>query len=182
MFSNATLNAAQTTKTTLHELAIDLERAVANATAGTLPDAVGAVLRDHQDIEDLLTPEQSAGSSDRYTRHILYADPAGRFTLVALVWRPGQFTPVHGHYTWCAYSILRGSMHEEQFGWDVKLQRAIYTDNVKRITGDVVSSHAGLHDIHRLNNKGDEIAISIHVYGVDGDRVSTHVNRIIDIA
>ncbi|CPM31457.1 Predicted metal-dependent enzyme of the double-stranded beta helix superfamily [Bordetella pertussis] len=43
---------------------------------------------------------------------------------------------------------------------------------------DCVASLAGLDAIHRLRNVGAGTAISLHVYGVEGDRVATHVNRI----
>ncbi|CFN60358.1 Predicted metal-dependent enzyme of the double-stranded beta helix superfamily [Bordetella pertussis] len=41
-----------------------------------------------------------------------------------------------------------------------------------------MASLAGLDAIHRLRNVGAGTAISLHVYGVEGDRVATHVNRI----
>ena len=41
---------------------------------------------------------------------------------------------------------------------------------------------AGLDQIHRLGNAGDVPAISIHAYGVEGSRVGTHVNRLMDVA
>ena len=40
---------------------------------------------------------------------------------------------------------------------------------------------AGLDQIHRLGNAGTTPAISIHVYGVERDRVATHVNRVLEI-
>jgi hypothetical protein len=43
-------------------------------------------------------------------------------------------------------------------------------------------AHAGLDQIHRLGNPGKEPAISIHVYGVDGAGVKTHVNRVVQVA
>ena len=41
---------------------------------------------------------------------------------------------------------------------------------------------AGLEQIHRLGNAGGVPAISIHAYGVEGSRVGTHVNRLMDVA
>ena len=41
---------------------------------------------------------------------------------------------------------------------------------------------AGLEQIHRLGNAGGVGAISIHAYGVEGSRVGTHVNRLMDVA
>ena len=62
---------------------------------------------------------------DRYARHVLYADPQGRFTILALVWSGGQFSPVHAHDTWCAYAVHRGALDETLFGFDAATAQAI---------------------------------------------------------
>jgi len=147
-----------------------------------LPDAVCQALRDHATPYGLLDDTQLAGSAERYTRHVLYAHPAGLFTVVALVWRPGQMTPVHGHYTWCSYVILQGSMTEDHYVWDRTARRAVLAGQVSRDEGDTAGSHAGLENIHRLRNTSEDVAVSIHVYGVDAPRVTTHVNRIAALA
>ena len=38
----------------------------------------------------LLTPEQCLPKSDCYARHVIYADPTGRFTILAIVWGAGS--------------------------------------------------------------------------------------------
>jgi len=155
-----------------------IESAWQHSAPEQLPDAVCQALRDHATLDRLLDDAQLAGSAERYTRHVLHAHPAGLFTVVALVWRPGQSTPVHGHYTWCSYIILQGDMTEDQYVWDRTSKRAVLAAQVARDAGDAVGSHAGLDTIHRLRNSSEDIAVSIHVYGVDAQRVTTHVNRI----
>jgi len=159
-----------------------IDTALQHATPEHLPDAVCQALRDHATLCGLLDDEQLAGSAERYMRHVLHAHPAGLFTVVALVWRPGQITPVHGHYTWCSYIILQGAMVEEQFVWNPRAKHAVLAGQVARDAGDAVGSHAGLETIHRLRNASEDVAVSIHVYGVDAPRVSTHVNRIAALA
>ncbi|CFW87142.1 cysteine dioxygenase family protein [Bordetella pertussis] len=156
---NATSVAGAAQPQRLHGLAADIDRAVAAASTAQTPAAV-------------------AGNAEHYARHLLYAHPLGRFSIVALAWQPGQCTPVHGHFTWCAYAVLRGAMQEEQYDWDAAGQCALATRVVARAPGDCVASLAGLDAIHRLRNVGAGTAISLHVYGVEGDRVATHVNRI----
>src|ERR1700691_5002685 len=51
----------------------------------------------------LLTPAQREGSTENYRRHLLPADPHARYAIAALVWQPGQASPVHAHHTWCGY-------------------------------------------------------------------------------
>jgi len=159
-----------------------IDTALQHTAPERLPEAVCQALRDHATLHGLLDDTQLAGNPDRYARHVLYAHPAGLFTVVALVWRPGQITPVHGHYTWCSYIILQGAMMEEHFVWNPRAKHAVLTGQVARGEGDAVGSHAGLDTIHRLRNASEDLAVSIHVYGVDAPRVSTHVNRIAALA
>lgn len=155
-----------------------LDAACAGST-DTIDAAVTAALREAGAQAGLLSPEQKQGRADRYARHLLYADPAGRFSIVSLVWGAGQFSPVHGHYTWCSYVVVSGQLHEESYVWARDQKVATLTGATDRRAGDLCFSHAGLEEIHRLGNFGDEPAVSVHVYGVDGPRVSSHVNRVV---
>ena len=163
-------------------LAGAIQQALDRALPERLPMAVGEALRRHARLDGLLDDGQRQGNADRYTRHILYAHPAGLFTVVGLVWQPGQMSPVHGHHTWCSYMVLQGDMHEEHFAWHAGQQCAEKIGEVRIGAGDCVASQAGVQDIHRLRNAGDSVAISLHVYGVDAQRVATHVNRVIPLA
>ena len=58
-------------------------------------------LRRHLPTPDVLTAEQRLGSPDGYRGHTLHVEPDGSFSIVALVWRPGQLTRIHDHVTWC---------------------------------------------------------------------------------
>lgn len=121
-------------------------------------------------------------SAQTYTRHILYADPAGMFTVVALRWDPTQGSPVHAHYTWCAYRVLRGVLTESHFEYDRSIEQAYLFNRVTRAAGQSVCGHGGMEFIHRLHNEGDKTAVSIHVYGMDEARISSHVNRIMAVS
>lgn len=116
-------------------------------------------------------------SDQSYTRHILHADPAGMFTVVALRWDVNQASPVHAHYTWCAYRVLRGVLTESHFEWDRTVEQAYLFNRVARSAGQSVCGHGGMDFIHRLGNEHAQTAVSIHVYGIDSARISSHVNR-----
>ena len=118
-------------------------------------------------------------SEQTYTRHVLHADANGRFTVVALIWGAQQFSPVHAHHTWCTYRVLTGELTESHYEWDRAGGHAYLFNKVVRRPGQSVCGHAGLELIHRLGNAGLTPAMSIHIYGVDAQRVSTHVNRIL---
>src|SRR3954469_10623835 len=127
-------------------------------------ELVAGQLRRHLPTPDVLTAEQRAGSPDGYRSHTLHVEPDGSFSIIGLVWRPGQLTRIHDHMTWCAFGVIQGIEHEELFDADLNL--------IGRSDNHVgeVSGFAPPGDIHRVHNTGDGIAISIHVYGTDVTR------------
>lgn len=129
----------------------------------------------------LLSNAQREGGLDCYRRHLLFADPLGRYAVAALVWQDGQMSPVHGHHTWCAYTVIEGTLSETLFAWDANTHRAIQTRRHERACGAVSVVGAGRGAIHRLGNASatGQIAVSIHVYGVAGAQISTHVNDLV---
>lgn len=116
-----------------------------------------------------------------YARHVLYNDPRGRFTIVSLVWGAGQFSPVHGHHTWCAYAVCEGELSETGFAYDAVSRLARPLGCVGLEAGAINFAYAGLDQIHKLGNGCDNTARSIHIYGVDAERIATHVNRVVGV-
>jgi predicted metal-dependent enzyme (double-stranded beta helix superfamily) len=131
---------------------------------------------------DLLTPAQRIPSPDCYARHVVYGDPAGRFTILSLVWMPGQFSPPHAHHTWCAYAVCDNTLTETEYALDRATMKALPLRTVERRAGYCTFGEAGLDQIHRLGNSGVLPAVSLHVYGVESGRIGTHVNRKVDAA
>lgn len=129
--------------------------------------------------DPLLTPAQCEGAANCYRRHLLIADPHGRYAAAALVWQPGQASPVHGHHTWCGYAVLDGVLHETIYAWDESADRATPLRTQARASGAVSYVRAGLSAIHRLANEDGRPAVSLHVYGVAGERIATGVNRLV---
>lgn len=139
---------------------------------------VAEELRRHMPTPDVLTAEERLGDPDRYVSHTLYVEPGGTFSLVGLVWRPGQVTPIHDHVTWCVFGVLQGVEHEELYvERDDHLLRVGDNDNH---VGEV-SGFAPPGDIHRVRNSGDTTAISLHIYGTDISRVESSVRRVYDL-
>jgi len=135
---------------------------------------VAEQLRRHLPSPDVLTAEQRLGKPDGYCTHPLHVEPDGSFSIIALVWRPGQLTRIHDHLTWCVFGVIQGVEHEELFDADLNLIGR--SDNH---VGDV-SGFAPPGDIHRVHNTADSIAISIHIYGTDVTRVESSVRRYYD--
>ena len=131
---------------------------------------------------DLLTSAQREGSADNYRRHLLAADPHGRYAIAALVWQPRQASPVHAHHTWCGYAVIDGTLSETVFEWNGAQHRASATRTQARNTGAVSFVRGGKGGIHRLGNCSDAPAVSLHIYGVAGAQIATHVNDIVRAA
>jgi 3-mercaptopropionate dioxygenase len=141
----------------------------ANADWSHTAQLVADQLRLHLPSPDVLSTEQRLGSADGYRSHTLHAEADGSFSIIALVWRPGQVTRIHDHLTWCVFGVLQGIEHEELF--DENLNLLGTSDNH---AGDV-NGFAPPRDIHRIHNTGAKIAISIHVYGTDVTRIGSSV-------
>jgi 3-mercaptopropionate dioxygenase len=106
--------------TRLSPLVAGIRSAVeSHADGGETVQLVADQLRRHLPGPDVLTTEQRLGSPDGYRSHTLHVEPDGSFSIVALVWRPGQFTRVHDHVTWCAFGVIQGAEHEELFDADL---------------------------------------------------------------
>ncbi|MFB4278803.1 MULTISPECIES: cysteine dioxygenase family protein [unclassified Nonomuraea] len=138
--------------------------------------AVAALLRDHLPGRDILTPEERAGSPDRYASHVLHAEEG--FSIVGVVWRPGQDTVIHDHVSWCTFGILSGIEHETLYrdmgDHLVEIGRA---DN----RPGEVSGFAPPGDIHKVRNTSAEVGVSLHVYGADVARLGSSVRRVYDL-
>lgn len=138
---------------------------------------VAAAIAPHVCDPSLLHGIDCPCAPDRYVRHLLHADTAGGYAVVAIVWRPGQMSPVHGHRTWCGLGIHRGVLTETFFrlGPD---GAPLPTACVQRRPGDVSHAPADPGAIHRIANLGVEPAISIHCYGVAYDDFGDGVNHV----
>jgi predicted metal-dependent enzyme (double-stranded beta helix superfamily) len=136
--------------------------------------AVAAALQPYLGTPDLLRDTPCPCSPDHYVRHVLHA--GADHTVLALVWRPGQMSPVHGHRSWCALGIHHGVMTETVFApgqqWPEPRTCA------QRKVGATSHAPADPNAIHRLANLGTETAISIHVYGAHHDQLGHLVNHV----
>ncbi len=143
-------------------------------------ELVAGRLRLHLPGADILTAAERAGDVEGYRCHLLHVEPDGSFSVTAMVWRPGQVTPIHDHVTWCVFGVVQGIEYEELFTLSADgchLEEAGRSHNA---AGEV-SGFAPPGDIHRVRNIGDDIAISLHVYGADITRLGSSVRRIYDL-
>jgi 3-mercaptopropionate dioxygenase len=140
-------------------------------------DRVARALRSNlPDPADLLPAPLRDGDPAGYQSHLLHAEPDGSFSIAAMVWLPGQETVIHDHVAWCVTAVLEGREYEEIFALaDGGRALALAARNVNRPGS--VSGFAPPGDIHRVRNTGDDVAVSMHVYGADISRLGNSIRR-----
>ncbi|MFN6955272.1 MAG: cysteine dioxygenase [Acetobacteraceae bacterium] len=152
-----------------------LSRLVAAADAACLTAAPHAALAPLLTDPALLDGVTLTPRAERYARHLLHADPLGRYTLLALVWQPGQASPVHAHHVWCAFGVVSGVLTEHHFAPG---EPPAPTGCRLLGAGDTCHGPGAPHLIHRLGNCGTTPAVSIHAYGAAWDAAGQGVNDI----
>ena len=169
---------AQAISPMLSDLVVEIRAAVSMRGNWELTSQnVASLLRRYLPSPDMLTADQRLGGPDHYRTHLLYAEADGSFSIVALVLRPGQETPIHDHVTWCVFGVIQGVEHEELFIHNEEDSYLVRKGSNTNATGEV-SGFAPPGDIHRVRNTRDCTAISIHIYGTDISRLPSSVRRI----
>ena len=168
---------AVSTRSTFEQLVAELDAAVrAGGSAQDTIDAVAAGVRPYLGQPGLLRPDQRQSDPVAYRANLLHAADDGSWSLVALVWLPGQVTPIHDHLTWCVVGVHEGSEFEQRFTIDGSGEALVCSGETRTGVGTVT----GLlppGDIHRVRNDGDHEAVSLHVYGTDVRRNKISATR-----
>jgi predicted metal-dependent enzyme (double-stranded beta helix superfamily) len=148
------------TRTGLDQL-ITLVRGAFDATmdAAGAAKAVAAAIRADLPGPDILTSRERAGAASSV---LLHAEPA--FSIQAIVWPPGKASSIHDHRAWCVLGVLQGAEEE-----------TVYRDHGDHLTviGHAINPTGAVHgfappgDIHKVVNTGTDVAITLHVYGID---------------
>lgn len=161
--------------TTMHsprigELIHRLDQAVAAVDDETLCRNVKQVLSDAiADQGAFLDPAFLVPAPDRYARRLLHRDPAGRYTVVIMVWDRGQGTPLHDHSgMWCVESVYQGRIRVTSYD----LEGTLDEDPLRFAAESVILAGRGESghlippfEYHTLENAEDTPAVTIHVYG-----------------
>ena len=146
-------------------------------TTGLAPDRMLAALREAVGANrGWLRAEHRVGDPARSMRHLLYVDPVDRFVITAITWLPGQKSPVHGHYVWCAYGVVEGELTEETFRAPGPLLESLGTRIIH--AGKLAEFDLGGPIYHRVSNHTAKPLVTLHVYGVASYNLTTGINRI----
>ena len=148
---------------------------VARRVAGQLGPCLGG--------DSFLTEAQREPDPDHYRQHILHVEEDGSFSIVALVWLPGQETPIHDHVSWCVVGVHEGQEYETHYqvesddeggSWLVEDGRSV---NPPGSTAALTPPG----DIHKVVNNGQKLAISLHIYGADIGKLGSSIRRRYDL-
>ncbi|MBA3823848.1 MAG: cysteine dioxygenase family protein [Ktedonobacterales bacterium] len=168
----------ETTRYDIPAFVIEIEQFI--ATGATQPEVAAEVERCLKRLlltPDLLSPEQRVSLPDRYCPNLITVAPSGAFSVVALVWRPGQQTAIHDHICWCIVGVLEGLERETRYHlrgndagerWLAPAEEEFMAPGV---TGILLPPD---ENIHRVCNAGEDVAISLHIYGADLERVTSY--------
>jgi predicted metal-dependent enzyme (double-stranded beta helix superfamily) len=122
--------------------------------------------------DKFLSPEHFRSEPEHYTRNAIHIAPSGNLSLFALVWLPGQWTPVHDHGCWGVVGVVRGVLEERSYmsasgdiaaDSDIRLKRGgVILLNL----GSVSSFVPNPDHIHRTGVPHErETCVSLHLYG-----------------
>ena len=107
--------------------------------------------------DDWLPPASAQPHADHYQQYLLYADPAGRFSVVSFVWGPGQATPIHDHGVWGAVGVLRGAEISQACVADGATPPRPLGPPHTLLPGMVERVGPDIGDIHKVSNATDAV-------------------------
>lgn len=76
---------------------------------------VAGLLEPYLEIDDLLLDVQMQPDPEKYRQQVLHVEGDGSFSIAALVWLPGQETPIHDHVSWCVVGVYKGTEFETRY-------------------------------------------------------------------
>ena len=123
--------------------------------------------------KSFLKPEHFRPHPDHYSRNAIYIDENNLMSLYALVWSPGQWTPIHDHGTWGVVGVHEGNLEERGFMFESH-HPGNALDDIDLVPGGVVLLSPGSvtsfvpnpdHIHYSGNPSTTNRVVSLHLYG-----------------
>jgi 3-mercaptopropionate dioxygenase len=161
----------------------ELDKAVASSTVPEkITHAVQATLHDLLSAREVLLPERlRQPSPSSYARRLVHVSPELGYSVLAMVWGPGQGTGLHNHAgMWCVEGVVEGLIEVTQYSL-LDRSGSLYRFQPEG-SGKAGVGEAGRlippHEYHVLRNAvPGESSITIHVYGGEMNRCSVFEPR-----
>ena len=162
-------------KTTLAPNTNELQKISELSAEGAVRQAAPFLARLVEDaafIEDEILPllEEAQGAKDWYVARS-YDGESDAHSLQVFVWPPGTGTEIHDHSSWGAFVCVAGRVLEERYERlddgsrpdHARLRRAWQLEwGPEHGASTLLPGDGG---IHRVANRGDAVAVSVHLYG-----------------
>ena len=128
-----------------------------------------------QHADSFLAPRHLRADPAHYARNAIHVSPDQSLSLYALVWTPGQWTPVHDHGSWGVVGVWRGVLEERSYlrtgPHDTDTAIALQRGGVILLGPGSVTSFVPNPDHIHLTGVGAERpqVVSLHLYGRNMD-------------
>ena len=125
-----------------------------------------------EEARTFLQPQHYRSNPEGYTRNLICNLPEESLSLYALVWRPGQWTPVHDHGSWGVVGVVEGVLEERSYV-RVSPERGVDHD-IELVRGGIVLLKSGavpsfVPNPDHIHVTGVPLerprAVSLHLYG-----------------
>lgn len=114
---------------------------------------------------------------ERYARRLFHLDPAGRYSVLVMVWDKGQGTMLHDHSgMWCVECVYQGRIKVVSYDrLDDETGELAQFEREQELYAGIADAGALIppYEYHTIENCEDTPAVTIHVYG--GEMTSCHV-------
>ena len=163
-------DATETVYPGCRELVEALDAAAALGEVEAITRAVQEALSTLATAERIELPEAlRQPCPDSYARRLIHRSIEPAYTALAMVWGPGQGTPVHDHSgLWCVEGVVEGRIDVTQYDLVERQGERCRFDQQETMSAGVGSSGRLIppFDYHTIANANDDgSAITIHVYG-----------------
>lgn len=105
--------------------------------------------------------------ADHYARRLIFADPRSGVSVLAMVWAPGQGTPLHDHSgLWGVEAVLAGEIETVPFELTHEQDGQYFFDcgAAERVTVGSTSYLMPPLEHHVTRNVSSQVAITLNIY------------------
>lgn len=105
--------------------------------------------------------------TDHYARRLIFADPQSGVCVLAMVWAPGQGTPLHDHSgLWGVEAVLAGEIETVPFELTNEHNGQYFFESgaAERVTAGSTSYLMPPFEHHVTRNVSSQVAITLNIY------------------
>lgn len=132
---------------------------------------LGRLLDQERASGEVIPPKFKQPRPGQYAQYLLHKAADESVCVVSVVWPHGQASPIHDHGTWGVVGLLQNEERETSYRRIDDGNREEYAElqvvDTRVLRPGEITVILPPNDIHRVENAGNDTAISIHIYGKD---------------